>query len=235
MKKLITLLFLLTLMFTLWASPDGTWSIGFSSGYSNNAVLSQKGYRIDTGYENGHGFSVSIPVNYKVNDSFSVESGVTYVQKNFTWSKIYRSDSETMTFSQTQTNGFVEFPLSLCFSITNGTASAVASAGSYIGVWAHSYRTDRPYNSSVGLKEEGKDDTVSGYHDFTKADNRFEFGFIFTAGVEVEISKTVMFLRGVYDIALTDLSSDYQIDRVVRHDSTFRAEAGMRFLIGGAV
>ena len=84
-------------------------------------------------------------------------------------------------------------------------------------------------------KEEGKDDTVSGYHDFTKADNRFEFGFIFTAGVEVEISKTVMFLRGVYDIALTDLSSDYQIDRVVRHDSTFRAEAGMRFLIGGAV
>ena len=195
MKKLITLLFLLTLMFTLWASPDGTWSIGFSSGYSNNAVLSQKGYRIDTGYENGHGFSVSIPVNYKVNDSFSVESGVTYVQKNFTWSKTYRSDSETMTFSQTQTNGFVEFPLSLCFSITNGTASAVASAGSYIGVWAHSYRTDRPYNSSVGLKEEGKDDTVSGYHDFTKADNRFEFGFIFTAGVEVEISKTVMFLR----------------------------------------
>lgn len=138
-----------------------------------------------------------------------------------------------MTFSQTQTNGFVEFPLSLCFSITNGTASAVASAGSYIGVWAHSYRTDRPYNSSVGLKEEGKDDTVSGYHDFTKADNRFEFGFIFTAGVEVEISKTVMFLRGVYDIALTDLSSDYQIDRVVKHDSTFRAEAGMRFNIGG--
>lgn len=234
MRKLITLFLLLTLMFTLWASPDGRWSIGFSSGYSNNAVLYQKGYRIDTGYENGNGFSISIPVNYKVNDFFSVETGITYVQKNFTWSKTYRTDSATLTFSQKQINGFVEIPLSLSFSITNSTVSAVASAGPYIGIWAHSYRTDSPYNSSVGLNGEGKYDTVSGFHSFNKADNRFEFGFIFTAGVEVEISRTVMFLRGVYDISITDLSSDYQISRVVRHNSTFRAEAGMRFLIGGA-
>ncbi|MGN0906729.1 MAG: hypothetical protein ACI4NM_06240, partial [Bullifex sp.] len=156
-----------------------------------------------------------------------------YTQKNFAWMKTYRDTTDTFTISQQQINGFVEIPFSLCFSLRNGNVSALAGVGSYLGIWTHSYRTDKPYNSSTGLKGEGKDDTVSGFHSFTKADNMVELGFIFTSGLEVETGNTVMFLRGVYDISLTDLSSNYQIDRVVRHNSTFRAEAGMRFIIGG--
>ncbi len=234
MKKLITLLLLFTVMFSISASPDGSWSIGMAAGYTNNTVLQQKGYRIDTGYENGHGFSVSVPVNYKAADFLSIESGIAYTQKNFTWMKTYRDMADTFTLSQQQINGFIEIPFSLCFSLRNGNVSATAGIGAYLGIWTHSYRTDKPYNSSAGLNGEGKNDTVSGFHSFTQADNMVESGFIFTSGLEVETGNTVLFLRGVYDISLTDLSSNYQIDRVVRHNSTFRAEAGMRFIMGGA-
>ncbi|MDY5932309.1 MAG: outer membrane beta-barrel protein [Candidatus Ornithospirochaeta sp.] len=232
MRKTIVALMLLFLSSMAYAS-DSPWSIGISSGYSNAAVLQNEGYRIDTDYISGHGFSISVPVRYDVNGYFAVETGLTYIQKNFRLRKIGRESTSSFTMTQDQINGFVEIPLSCCFSISNGMASATASLGPYIGIWAHSYRVEKPYNSSKGLGGEGSGDIAAGFHSFTNADNRFEFGFLFSAGMEFDFTSSILFIRGMYDISVTDLAASYQIDQVESHNSTFRVEAGLRLPIGG--
>ena len=51
--------------------------------------------------------------------------------------------------------------------------------------------------------------------------------------MEVDFTSSILFIRGMYDISVTDLAASYQIDQVESHNSTFRVEAGLRLPIGG--
>ncbi len=234
-RSLIFIILVLALLpLSLSARTPGAWYVGVTGNYDYNMLMAQRGYYIGTSYEPGHGFGVSIPVSYQVNEWFGIETGLGYVQKNYLWRKTIRDTNSVTELYEKQTNHFIEVPLSLCFSVGNESVSAIVSTGVYLGFWAASYREGLPYHSSSGIGGEGMADAYRTLYSFSESDNRFEFGFLFRSGFEIALDPFVLFMRGSYNISVTDLSKTYQLFQIGRYNSTITAEIGALYRFGGA-
>jgi len=100
--------------------------------YDYNTMYSFTGYRSFTEYRGGHGFAVGIPVRFAVFKWLAVQSGVQFIQKNY--SRI-RTDDDNLYFKWT--NSFLEFPILAQGSVGLGSDKVrlFASAGVELGVW----------------------------------------------------------------------------------------------------
>lgn len=85
MKKLAIIIFLTILILpSLFARNSGDKYIGLSSGYVYSTINTDTGYKTGQSYLPGHGFSISIPVIFQVYDNIGLETGIEFLQKNFT-------------------------------------------------------------------------------------------------------------------------------------------------------
>lgn len=237
MKKLVVLMILSSLLpFCIFAKEEGDIFIGFSSDYAYNIMHSNTGYRDNTTYQAGKGFAVSIPLVYQVNEWFSVESGLKYIQKNYGWEhRKFLQEDYSYTDYVNYTNTFLELPVALNFSLGTKYIRNVSSIGGYLGFWIDSDQQGAltAWDSSLVSGADSLQRTFDNDRAFTQSDNRFEAGLLFRTGFEFEIERLLLFVRGSYYLGLTDLQKNYQKFQVRQFNHTMTAEIGMLFNFNG--
>lgn len=236
MKKHILLFVMLFILVGGVSARDAnTFYVGISGGYTYDIVRTDTGYRTDISYKGSHGFDVGVPFSYQITDYFGLSSGINYIQKNYKIEHYYPSYTINTPFEyQNLTNHYIEFPLTLDFTLTNDIYSFTASAGGYIGYWIASQKSGAAYGSSSNWAgTEGLMNYYSGKYKFTKADNRFEAGLLFRLGFEVELDPVILFLRGTYSLVLTDMRRKQALNYYPLLNDTIEAEIGMLWGFGG--
>src|SRR5437763_13492186 len=64
-------------------SSFAQFSVGLEGGYTRNYLQTNNANRDFTNYTPGNGFSIGIPVQYKIADWFAVAADPSYIQKNY--------------------------------------------------------------------------------------------------------------------------------------------------------
>lgn len=240
MKKriLLCVAVLVLITFSLSALDNKKWYVGVSGDYVYNMMVSSVGYRSDTSYENGHGFGVSVPVIYQFAPWLGLESGMRYVQKNYSWiHDLYKQSSNAYSDSEHIRNQFLEIPLTLNFSFGNGTIQSVTSVGGYLGFWLRSDRSGS-FNDNAEIYPVPEDATLVSYNEQVQfsnvRDNRFEAGLLVKTGFLVQMNPVLFTLRGTFSLGLTDLNKNYQKELVSRYNNSITVEAGILVGFGGA-
>ena len=81
MRKALLVLLIILLPISLFASSG--WNIGIEGGYTMGFYDQRGGERPYRTFSIGHAFELSVPVEYRVNDWFSVVSGLRYIGKPY--------------------------------------------------------------------------------------------------------------------------------------------------------
>ena len=236
MKKLTAIVILTVLLLTpLFSRSGGDRYVGLSAGYVYSSISTDTGYKTGQSYAPGHGFSISIPMVFQVHDNIGIETGIDFVQKNFKSSYISVSLSGTMQTYETNINSYIELPLALSLSLTNGRLSATLGAGGYFGFWAASYREGKTQGSSMSLDgEKGDFGYYSGYHEFSdRYDSRFAFGLLFRSSLEYRLDSVVLMLRLSYRMGITDMRKGQKYYAPVMRNNALIAECGIMYNFGG--
>ena len=236
MKKFLSVLIFASLLLTSLNARDANkYYIGLSGGYTHDIVKTDTGYRTDISYKGSSGFNVNIPLTYQFSDNVGISSGLSYIQKNYRIEHYYPSYTEdTKLEYQNVINHYIEFPLTLDFTVTNNNYSFTFSAGSYIGYWVLSQRNGVANGSSVNWDfTEGLMNYYSGNYSFSKADNRIETGLLLSFGFEIELNRAIIFLKGSYSLGLTDMRRKQALNYSPLLNDTIIAEIGMLWGFGG--
>ena len=172
---------------------------------------------------------------FQVHDNIGIETGIDFVQKNFKSSYTSVSLSGTIQTYETNINSYIELPLALSLSLTNGRLSATLGAGGYFGFWAASYREGKTQGSSMSLDgEKGDFGYYSGYHEFSdRYDNRFAFGLLFRSSLEYRLDSVVLMLRLSYRMGITDMRKGQKYYAPVMRNNALIAECGIMYNFGG--
>jgi hypothetical protein len=216
-------------------AESGRWHIGVESMYTYNTLYTEIGYRPFSQYQSGHGFGIGLPVQFTVFDWLAIQSGIQYIQRNY--SLIRTNDSDIYTH---YTNSFVEFPLSVRVSTHIGVEQlrAYALGGIQMGVWAHQQRSGSfPANVHTGYYDD-RDITDISYHKYdevlpwTETDNRFSASVIGGIGVTYNFGLCSLYVEGQYSYGLTDLHTQYQRQQAPRINDTVTIHTGVLVNIG---
>lgn len=79
----------------------------------------------------GHAFELSVPVEYRENDWFSVVSGLRYIGKPYNMHEDNSEEGGIDLYRTRNVNHYFEVPLSLRFSLGNDTIRGFLGAGLY--------------------------------------------------------------------------------------------------------
>ena len=233
MKKRLSLLLLFFLFsLGLFASSSGLY-LGVEGGYALNALLTTIGYREDVYYIPYHGFEASIPIRYQFNETWGLESGITYLMKSYLW--LHMVSDYTYFDYLIYNNHYLEVPIAATFKFGSDNVKSVTSLGGYFGYHLLSKRRGTLASSSPDLADSSTYLTrVSDTLTFNKVrDNRFDAGILFKTGIEVELSKVLLFIRSSLYLSLTDMNKRYQYDEESRYNLTLTITAGALFSLGG--
>lgn len=237
MKKLALIIFL-TILFlpSLFARNSGDKYIGLSSGYVYSTINTDTGYKTGQSYLPGHGFSISIPVIFQVHDNIGLETGIEFLQKNFTSKYIATSLNEVTELYEKNINSYIELPLSMSLTFSHNSLSTSLGFGGYCGFWLSSYREGKALGSSISLDEtKGFYGYYSGYHDFNERyDNRYSFGLLFRSSLEYRLNRTVLMLRLSYKLGLSDMRKGQKYFSTKMRNNALTAEVGIMYNFGGA-
>jgi len=208
------------------------WYIGVEGAYDYNTMYSFTGYRPFKEYRGGHGFAVGIPVRFAVFKWLAVQSGVQFIQKNY--SLVNTNDENRY---DNWTNSFLEFPILAQGSVGLGSDKArlFASAGVELGVWliqnekgSQFVIADQPNGDRYILSASYRKYDVNPEWDGRK-DNRFDAALLGGIGVQYNFKTCSVFIEGRYYYGLTDLEKKYQRDQVPHINDTFVISAGVLF------
>ena len=236
MKRFIILLLILCFSFPLLFAREGnSWYLGVSSGYTYDMIKTQTGYKQGLKYLGGHGFSVSVPVTYQINSFMGLSSGLSYVQKNYRFEyNYYELNDYPLNAYENVVNHYLELPLTIDFTLENGLFTTFAGFGGYVGYWVGSNRNGQARGSSYDLAEkQGEYNYYSGSYTFSKADNRFEAGLLFKAGLELDFKPILIRLDLSYSLGLTDMRRNQIFNYSPLINDTLKAEVGLLWGFGG--
>jgi hypothetical protein len=185
------------------------WFIGVEGGYANNTLYTETGYRPFSQYKSGHGFRVGIPVRFVIFDWLAVQSGVQFIQKNYSF--VRTDDSKIFT---NYTNSFIEFPLLAQVSTKVGIDNLrlFATVGAELGVWAGQHREGSAAVLAITGYDDERDMSNILYQSYNedvtwneKRDNRFSASLVAGLGVAYNLQPCTFYIEGRYHYGLTDL------------------------------
>jgi opacity protein-like surface antigen len=207
------------------------WYVGLEVGYAYNMLYSSAGYRAFTEYQDGHGFTIGIPVQYQFFDWLAVRTAFQYVQKNYA---LVRTELNAAIHSE-WTNSYLELPLMAHFSFGGTKLRGFLNSGGYIGIWADSHIK----GSARGLSENPFGDTLRTYESYDEKvpwdgtrDNRFEAGLLVGVGVQYALDFCTFYVEGRFNYGLTDMQKDYMLRQVPRVNDTLTIQVGVLFDAG---
>lgn len=205
MHKKLILLILLIISAPLFASE---LLIGVEAGYNYNIINTTTGWE-GTSYRNGHGFDVAIPIEYRVNNWFSLSTGIRWVMRSSEYTKISKELNVNFVDDYTLMHHAIDIPLTLRFSLPLNSFRIFVGGGAYIGVRTFDFESGSTMiQVSDSLGRYFWDDHYS-YVTFEADDNLFDAGLIAELGASYDFENYGSFyLLGRYQYGLTSLAKD---------------------------
>jgi hypothetical protein len=202
--------------------------VGISGGYTYNQLVTSIGYRPFTTYEEKGGFTVGLPVVYRVADWFSLQVEPSVVQKNYLWRRTEYYNFEDLIYPrphQLTTNTYLQLPLLAHFSFGGEKLRGFCAPGAFAGYWAGSH--------IKGIMLDGVFLPYEYDEAFTfdsRRDKRLEYGLLLGMGLEYTYNNLCTFvLEGRYYHGLSDLQKDYMLQQTPRYNSTYALQLGVLF------
>ena len=207
---------------------ESGWYIGIEAGYSYSIVDTATGWD-NTYNENGHGFDISIPVEYRVNDNFSVNTGLRWIMKSSEYTKLDPVGS--VVDDLTKMHHFIEIPLTVRFYAGNDLIKGFLGAGGYIGVRVMDIDAGTIFSNSYEPDLSNVEEHVYQLIPFTPDDNLFDAGVIGEAGLTFTFTD-LGYLYTVFRVqyGLTSLEKKH-LSSVDEYFTNLSADVGFMFAL----
>jgi len=207
------------------------WSVGLEGGAATNYVITNTSSLPFTVTQRSTGYTVGIPVSYRLTDWFSVWADPNVMKKNY---KVVRTDFFQGVY-ETHNNTYAQLPIMAHFAFGPARLKGFLNLGGYVGYWADgkvsgsepnilnpvddAFFTSNP--SSVFGENKSYSFSEKYAFDATR-DNRFEAGWIVGIGMSYQLSSRYnVFVEGREMQSLTDQQKNYMINQIPRYNRTF--------------
>jgi hypothetical protein len=224
------------------------WYFGVYGGYAHNTLYQggAESHRPTQKWEGAGGWTIGLPVRYKVFNWLGVQAEPAFITKNYSFKRTGSVVIQGITtdFSEfgenTTTNGFLDFPVMVHLSAAFGGTglNLFVNAGAFVGVWLYSTEKGRQHPLTVAIPEYGR--TVSDVVDYEESyrfddrkDNRFDGGLLFGAGLQFDFKAFSFFTEWRYSYSLSDMQKPYQKQNSSpKMNDTWAIQAGVLFKPG---
>jgi len=245
MDQTKNLLFSLLFFFLLSIQAKSQLYVGLEVGGSKNYLNTNVSNLVSTEYNPSYGFTIGIPVLYKVTDWLAFQADPNYMQKNY---QLARTDFFQGVY-QDNTNTYIQLPLMAHLSFGGQQLKGFLNLGGYGGYWlsAHIKGTmpnilDEPaYTNSVNNAQPNNvfdEFTPYNYNekyqfDNTK-DNRIELGLLAGVGMSYAMNNKYLFFgEARYYQSMSDQQKNYQLNLVPRYNQTVAISLGCLYNLNG--
>ncbi|PWT74829.1 MAG: hypothetical protein C5B59_10285 [Bacteroidetes bacterium] len=212
-------------------------SLGIEGGVNKNYLSTSGIQQAFTSYTGAYGAQVAIPVSYRLKNWLSVQSSISYVQKNY---NIVRTGFFEG-IHQNNKNNYIQVPLMAHFSFGGKKMRGFLNLGGYGAYWVSAtvQGTEpnilNPVDSSFTTSQQPVNDfSLSKPYSFnekytfdSRKDCRWEWGLLAGVGLSYQLSQSVvMYVEGRFTQSLTDQQKNYMINQVGRYNQTYAVLAG---------
>ena len=217
--------------------------VGIEGGGTNNYLNTNISNLVSTQYKSSYGFTIGIPVLYKINDWLAVQADPNFMQKNY---QLERTDFFQGVY-QNNINAYLQLPVMAHLSFGGENLKGFLNLGGYGGYWLTSKIKGRMPNI---LNQPAYTNTVSNaqpnnifdeyipynynekYQFNNTIDNRVEFGGLAGVGISYEMNKYLFFAEARYYQSITDQQKNYEINGVPRYNETYGFTIGCMIKLG---
>lgn len=214
-------------------------SVGIEGGYTRNYLQTNNANRDFTNYTPGNGFTVGIPVQYKLSNWFAIALDPSYMQKNY----LQQRSSFYQGTYQISTNSYAQLPVMAHFMFGGNKIQGFFNLGAYAGYWITGHVKGRmpnvlnPVDSVTATNSFYYYSSAYSYNEKyafdTRRDNRIEGGWIAGAGVNYAINdKYSVFAEGRMMQSITDMQKKYMVNQTPKYNNTYSANLGILVSFG---
>jgi opacity protein-like surface antigen len=212
--------------------------LGVEAGLDKNYLYTNNSNQAFTQYGGYQGFSLAIPLQYRLTDWFSVEADPSYIRKNY---KIVRTDFFQGIY-QNNTNTYLQLPLMAHFSFGGRQLKGFLNLGGYAAYWSAGRVKGSepnildPVDSSFTTNQQPANDyAINHSYNYnekyafdSKKDRRMELGWVAGAGISYELNNSLLlFIEARYYQSLTDQQKNYMIHQTPRYNETYTGLIGV--------
>jgi opacity protein-like surface antigen len=214
--------------------------LGVEGGLNKNYLNTTSENQPFTQYQGRTGFSLALPVQYRISDWLSIQVEPGYIQKNYS---IVRSGFFQGIY-QNNTNGYIQLPVMAHFSFGGSKLRGFLNLGGYGAYWV-SGRVQgaepnilNPVDNSVLTNQQPANDfdlnNAYNYNEKysfdSRKDQRLEWGWVAGAGVSYALGSSLsLFMEARYMQSLTDQQKDYMINQIPRYNETYGLTLGCMY------
>jgi opacity protein-like surface antigen len=215
-------------------NPLAKFSVGLETGYTRNYLITNISSLPFTTYKPVGGFSIGVPLQYRVTEWFSLYSDPNMTKKNYEYARTDFFQGVHETYSNT----YLQVPLTGRFLFGGQRLKGFVNGGFYGAYWAFANvkgTLPNPLNPTNGTAANPKSifDELNPYsfdekYSFNDTkDNRIEFGWILGAGISYQLTESVqLFLEGRNTQGLTDQQKQYMTNQIPKYNQTYGASIG---------
>ncbi len=227
----IILIILGNLLFTI--ASKAQLSVGIEGGYNKNYLVTNNANRAFTNYIPLSGFSLGIPLQYKIADWFAFSTDPTFVQKNYSQQR----SAFFIGVYQQNYNSYVQLPVMGHFMFGGKQLKGFLNVGLFGAYWlTGTAKGEMPNILDVTNQTSGN--TIYDYQNpynynekYTfdnRRDNRIEAGWIGGLGLACDINtRYQVFAEGRLLYSFTDQQKKYMTNQVPRYNTTCGINAGI--------
>jgi opacity protein-like surface antigen len=211
-----------SLMLFAFASKAQT-SFGLEAGVSESYLSTNISNRAASSIGYDIGYTINVPVQFKIKQSFYIETLLGITQKNYS---INRTDSFAG-ITQSFVNTYLQLPVMAKY-IHGKQFQWFVDAGGYLSYWL-SGRQEGTIPNIFGQSSGfiGLASYNDKYQFNSETDNRLEFGWVAGAGVQYHVNNKYMLTASCrYYQSLTDQQKKYEINEIPQYNQTFTFSIG---------
>ena len=174
MRRRLIVLLLVLLPLPVFAA-SGLF-VGVEAGYNYDIIDTATGWA-GTQNSNGHGFDISVPVEYRVNDWFSVNSGLRWIMRSSGYRKSYSEAGDKFVVDDyVKMHHAIEIPFTVRFALPLDDFRLFIGGGGYIGVRTLDVDAGSSYLTASDAEERGYWESYYQHIAFEADDNLFDAG-----------------------------------------------------------
>jgi hypothetical protein len=214
-------------------------SVGVEGGYNKNYLVTNNANRAFTNYQQLGGFTVGIPLQYKITDWFALAADPGLIKKNY-------SEQRSVFFAgvyQDNLNTYIQLPLMGHFMFGGQRLKGFLNAGIYGGYWlAGTVKGETPNILDIVDDVTASNSIYDFEHPYSynekysfdsRKDNRFDAGWVGGLGIGYDITRHYqVFTEGRILYDFTDQQKNYMTNQVPRYNTTYGMNAGILIHLG---
>jgi hypothetical protein len=232
-KRAICTLSFLCMATMLCTELEAQFSAGLEGGFNKNYLVTNNANRAFTNYNPMYGFSIGVPVQYKLNDWLVIAADPSFIQKNYEQD---RSSFFAGIYEQSK-NSYINLPLTAHFLFGGRRLKGFAEAGIYGAYWI----TGKVKGAMPDILDQGSSTSSGNVYDYdniykynekyafdSRRDNRLEAGWVGGLGISYDInSRFQVFTAARLLYSFTDQQKNYETNQTPRYNSTYGMNAGV--------